>query len=148
PLDVVDRDLADRAMQERLDIAPAPDEGRVPRLRLDRGDALVAVPQRMQVLRFQLRDEGACVVCSRCSVSHVRPPLPARPPSCPPPIKSGAGSRGHPVRTAFSRHDEPCHAPLAVFTESPACAVFGNVCHVLGSFRSIFAPSMMMCLMK
>ena len=37
---------------------------RVLRLRLDRGDALVAVPERMQVLRFELGDEGACVVAA------------------------------------------------------------------------------------
>jgi hypothetical protein len=35
-LDVVDRDLADRAVQERLYVAPAPEERRVARLRLDR----------------------------------------------------------------------------------------------------------------
>ncbi len=57
-LDVVDRDLADRAMQERLDVAPAPDERRVLGLRLDRRDALVTVPQRMQVFRLQFGDEA------------------------------------------------------------------------------------------
>src|SRR5260370_32695914 len=47
--DVIDRHLADGALQQRLDLAPAPEERRVLRLRLDRGNALVAVPQRMQV---------------------------------------------------------------------------------------------------
>ena len=58
PLDVVDRHLADRTVQERFDVAPSPDERRILRLRLDRRDALVAVPQRMEVFRLELGDEG------------------------------------------------------------------------------------------
>ena len=69
-LDVVDRDLADRAVQERLDVAPAPEERRVARLRLDRGDALIAVPERMQVAGFELGDEGIALFCRGCAFSH------------------------------------------------------------------------------
>src|SRR5262249_48606287 len=56
-LDIVDRHFTDRAVQEWLDVAPAPVERRVLRLRLDRGDALVAGPQRMEGLRFKVRHE-------------------------------------------------------------------------------------------
>src|SRR5262245_44957407 len=68
--DVVDRHFADRALQQRLDLAPAPDERRVLRLRLDRGNALVAVPQRMQIFGFELGDEGGSSNRSGCNVSH------------------------------------------------------------------------------
>ena len=88
----VDRDLADRAVQERLDVAPAPDERRVLGGRLDRRDALVAVPERMQVRGFELGDEGVGLLLQRlrpqpssasfpvpsCAGSHrPRPTLPA-----------------------------------------------------------------------
>jgi hypothetical protein len=56
--DVIDGHFRDRTMQEWLDIAPVPDERRIRRLRLDRRDALITVPQRMQISRFQLRDES------------------------------------------------------------------------------------------
>ena len=69
-LDVVDRDFADGAVQERLDVAPAPEKRRVARLRLDRGDALVAVPERMQVRGFELGDEGVALAC-RCLAASV-----------------------------------------------------------------------------
>jgi len=83
PLDVVDRHLADRTVQKRLDVAPAPDERRIARLRLDRGDLLVAVPERMQVLRLELGDEGTSMFRDR-SVSHrLSPFAPPAPLSCP-----------------------------------------------------------------
>jgi len=75
-LDVVDRDFADGAVQERLDVAPAPEKRRVARLRLDRGDALVAVLERMQVRGFELGDEGVGLLCHR-SVGHDGLPVPS-----------------------------------------------------------------------
>src|SRR5262249_47263997 len=71
-LDVVERHFADRAMQQRLNLAPGPEERRVRRLRLDRGNALVAIPQRMQVFGFELGDEGRSFGRSGCNVSHDR----------------------------------------------------------------------------
>src|SRR5262249_20438509 len=62
----------------RLDIAPAPDERRVRRLRLDRSNALVAVPQRMQVFGFELGDEGRALFCDNCSICHACYSLTAR----------------------------------------------------------------------
>src|SRR6516165_583099 len=69
PLDIVDGHFADGTVQIRLDLAPMPDEWSIGRLRLDGCDALVAVPQRMQVARFKLRDEGIALTCS-CRFSH------------------------------------------------------------------------------
>src|SRR5262249_56143123 len=57
---------------------PAPDERRVRRLWLDRGNALVAVPQRMQVFRFELGDEGRALFCDNCSICHACYSLTAR----------------------------------------------------------------------
>src|SRR5439155_11174847 len=54
PLDIVDCDFGYRAVERRLDLAPTPEEGSVRRLRLDWGNALVAVPQRMQVHPLKL----------------------------------------------------------------------------------------------
>src|SRR5262249_42578824 len=109
PLDVVDGHLADRAVQERLDLAPVPDERHVGRLRLDRGDALVAVPERMEVPGFQLGDEGIGLPC-HCSVYH-------------------------------------CYLRIGGALPLPAS---GERCqaHVFGNFKSMFVPSMMMCLMN
>src|SRR5262249_11445507 len=69
-LDVVDRHFPDRAVQERLDVAPAPMERRILGLRLDWRDALVAVPQWMQVLCFKLRDERRPRRCAGSSLGH------------------------------------------------------------------------------
>ena len=57
PLDVLDRHLLRRARREGLDVAPAPVHRRVLRLRRDRRDALVAVPERMDVGPLQGRDQ-------------------------------------------------------------------------------------------
>ena len=69
PLDVVDRHLADRAVQERLDIAPAPMERLVLGARRDRGDALIAIPQRVQVLRLELGHEWR-LLAGGCDLGH------------------------------------------------------------------------------
>src|SRR5262249_20184869 len=91
--DVVDRHLADRALQQRLDVAPAPDERRVRRLRLDRGNALVAVPQRMQVFGLELGDEGRALFCDNCSICHACYSLTARTVRS---LAPGGGGRGRP----------------------------------------------------
>jgi hypothetical protein len=62
-------------VQERLDVAPAPEERRIPRLRFDRRDLLVAVPERVQIFRLELGDEGGGLLCSSCGLSHHPPPL-------------------------------------------------------------------------
>jgi hypothetical protein len=55
-------DLLRGALGERLDVAPAPVHGRVLRLRRHRRDALVAIPERMDVRALQRRDQ--CCVAS------------------------------------------------------------------------------------
>src|SRR5262249_22336657 len=69
PLDVVDGHFADGTVQIGLDVAPMPDEWSVGRLRFDGRNALIAVPQRMQVARFKLRDERSPLSCC-CGFSH------------------------------------------------------------------------------
>ena len=63
----------DRALGERLDVAPAPDQRRVLGLRLDRRERAEAIPQRMQVGRLQLGDEVA-LLCGGSDIGHGRRP--------------------------------------------------------------------------
>ncbi len=56
-LDVLDRDFLGRALGERLDVAPAPVHRRVLRPRRERSDALVPVPQGMNVGALQCGDQ-------------------------------------------------------------------------------------------
>src|SRR5262249_1221349 len=74
PLDVIDGYFPDGTMEHRLDVAPAPDEWCVRRLRLHRGDALVAVPEWMQVFCLELRDGGAALLCHTCVRHLLFPP--------------------------------------------------------------------------
>src|SRR5919197_6628215 len=120
-LDVVYLHFANGTMEHRFDVAPAPDERRVRRLRLHRRDALVAVPKRMQMFRFELGDEG--LLC-HCGLDHgVAPYIP--------------------------RHLQAClavHLPRAKMD----CGVKrgNNDIHVFGNLVSIFALSTITCLMK
>src|SRR5439155_9329406 len=88
-------DFADRAVQERLDLAPAPVKRRIRRLRLDRRDALITVPERVQVVRFQLGAERLTLFY--CSVGHECRSLSAREARSPPPcgpLWGGVGGGG------------------------------------------------------
>ena len=70
PLDIVDRHLGDRPLGERLDVLPAPEQRRVLGLGLDRRQRAKAIPQRMQVRRFELRDEVGALLRRGCRVGH------------------------------------------------------------------------------
>src|SRR5262249_18821301 len=56
-LDVLDADLARRALGERLEVAPAPVHRRVLRRRRGRRDALIAVPQRVDMGTLERLDQ-------------------------------------------------------------------------------------------
>ena len=143
PLDVVDRHLADRAVQERLDVAPAPEERRIARLRLDRGDSLVAVPERMQVVRLELGDEGSACACAVIATSAMACLLLALASAVMP------ASSGHPVtRPHFAAGSRTCRWLLDRPRTRAMTHELGKTCHVLGSLASMFVESMMTCLMK
>ena len=70
-LDVINADFRGRACGEGLDVAPAPDQRRIFRLRLDRRQRAEAVPQWMQVRGFQLRDEVGALLLRCRPVRHI-----------------------------------------------------------------------------